>query len=118
MSATDELLDTLRGPIPDWVIDDHNDVALFKAMHVLSRGQQLVARLWLALDGHTHLSPTAVELVQYLDFDTRAKAFAAMSEGIRRAPERTCSLEQHEHRPECDELGAACRICYPATNAS
>lgn len=87
-----QLLESLRGPVPDWVIDDENDVALWKCMHSLSAGQQIAARLWLALDGHTHLSPTAIELLR-LDYEIREFAFEALRGGVRRAPERTCSLE-------------------------
>lgn len=96
----DVLLEALRGAVPDWVIDEGNDVALFRCMDGLSTGQQVLARLWLALDGHTHLSPTAVQLVTALDYETREKAFAAMRNGIRRAPERECTLEvAEEHGP-------------------
>lgn len=87
------LLENLRNAVPDWVIDDENDVALFRCMEGLSKGQQVIARLWLALDGHQHLSPTALELALHLDFLAREDAFEALRQGIRRAPETTCSLE-------------------------
>lgn len=88
------LLETLRGAVPDWVLDEENDVALFRSIHYLSSGQQITARLWLALRGHWHLSPTAIELLR-LDGPSREAAFAALREGPIRSPEATCSLEDH-----------------------
>lgn len=86
------LTDTLRGAVPDWVLDEENDVALFKCIDHLSSGQQIAARLWLALRGHWHLSPTALELLR-LDAPSREAAFGALRDGPTRAPEATCSLE-------------------------